>query len=201
MKSRSVVRELAQLVEHRRNEVSTPFLVAIDGRSGVGKSTLAHELAGLLDATVINGDDFFAGGTAMRAEPASVLAGECIDWRRLRLVLEMLGSGQPAIFHPFDWTAFDGSLSPTPVTLAPRRILLVEGVYSARPELRDMIGLAILIRLDASERDRRLVAREGDIGPWERQWHRAEDWYFDERLRDLPFDAVVENGALSAAPR
>ncbi len=39
-----------------------PLLVALDGRSGVGKSTMAQAIAQEVGGIVVNGDDFFADG-------------------------------------------------------------------------------------------------------------------------------------------
>jgi hypothetical protein len=35
--------------------------------------------------------------------------------------------------------------------------------------------------------------RERGIGPWEQQWHEAEDWYFQHAAPDRWFDIIVEN--------
>jgi uridine kinase len=40
-----------------------PLLVALDGRSGAGKPTLARAVGALVGALVIDGDDFYRGGT------------------------------------------------------------------------------------------------------------------------------------------
>ncbi len=39
-----------------------PVLVALDGRSGTGKSTLAQLIAGRVEAVIVVGDDFYSGG-------------------------------------------------------------------------------------------------------------------------------------------
>ena len=168
------------------------LIIAIDGRSGVGKSTLAAGLAQKMQAVCIEGDDFFAGGVDLREDAAEALAAACIDWRRQRRVLEQLKQGRSAQYNPFDWQAFDGSLSEIPVQVQAREIILLEGVYSARPELRDLVDLTVLVRLPEAERQQRLLAREGEISDWERQWHRAEDWYFDNIAPESSFDLVVD---------
>lgn len=181
---------LARQVSLRRQ--AGPFLVAIDGRSGVGKSTLAAGLARALHGVCIEGDDFYAGGVDLRQDSAETLAGVCIDWRRQRVVLEALKNGQAAAYAPFDWEALDGSLAAHLVRVEARDVLLFEGVYSARPELRDLVDLAVLVRVSEAERQQRLLAREGEISAWERQWHRAEDWYFDSIAPEGSFDLVVD---------
>lgn len=69
------IRTLAAQVDADR-----PFVVAIDGRSGVGKSTFARDLAERLGAALVEGDDFFAGGwpsatTARENAPPRALTG------------------------------------------------------------------------------------------------------------------------------
>jgi len=62
-------------------------LVAIDGRSGTGKSTIAAALAVALQASVVPSDDFFAAhitDAEWDARDAATRARDAIDWRRLR---------------------------------------------------------------------------------------------------------------------
>ncbi|MGZ9811148.1 uridine kinase family protein [Pseudoroseicyclus sp. H15] len=168
-----------------------PLRIAIDGRSGSGKSTLSALLAKDLGATLIEGDAFYGGGTALRDEPPEALAARCIDWRRQRAVLQTLTAGRTAHFRPFDWEAFDGSLG-METLLPPAEIIILEGVYSARPELADLIDVALLVTASPASREARLLAREGEITAWERQWHRAEDWYFAHAAPPERFDHIIE---------
>jgi uridine kinase len=171
---------------------SGPLVVAIDGRSGTGKSTLAGALAERLGATVIEGDDFYAGGTGIEGDPPASRAARCIDWQAQRRVLTALRQGQGASYHAFDWEAFDGSPVTRPTEVAPAPMVILEGAYSARPELRDLLDLTILATVPAEVREARLRAREGEIGPWERQWHEAEDWYFAVAAPVTGFDLVLD---------
>jgi uridine kinase len=81
-----------------------PLLVALDGRSAAGKSTLANEVSPRVGVVVIDGDDFYAGGTAEEWDAMSPAekAVHCIDWRRQRPVLEALAKGRPATWHAYD---------------------------------------------------------------------------------------------------
>jgi len=72
------------------------------------------------------------------------------------------------------------------------RVVILEGVYSARPELRDLIDLRLLLRIDETTRYARLLAREGSIGAWERQWHEAEEHYFSAIVPDAYFDVIIQ---------
>ncbi len=54
------VNRIMQEFRRRHSANSMPFLIAIDGASGSGKSTVASVLAETLGAVVVPGDDFFA---------------------------------------------------------------------------------------------------------------------------------------------
>jgi uridine kinase len=188
----SAAEQAASLIMTASRSHSGPLVVAIDGRSGTGKSTLAAALAKRLSATVIEGDDFFAGGTGIEGDLPPSRAARCIDWQAQRRVLTALRAGQAASYHAFDWDAFDGSVVADPNTIAPASILLLEGVYAARPELRDLVDLCLLVTVPDDLRLSRLIAREGEIGPWERQWHEAEAWYFAHAAPPSSFDLVID---------
>jgi uridine kinase len=187
---------LVQALASRAAGLERPYVIAVDGRSAAGKTVLAAALSERLDATVIAGDDFYAGGTQVRSERPAALVSACTDWREQRIVLEVLRSGQDASWHAFDWDAFNGSSCEALTTKSPSPFVILEGVYAARPELADLIDLAVLVRVDEGVREARLNAREGAIGPWERQWHAAEDYYF-EFVRPLKsFDIMTSDLAL-----
>jgi uridine kinase len=69
---------------------------------------------------------------------------------------------------------------------------VLEGAYSARPELHDLVDLRVLLVVSDATRRARLLAREGNIGRWETQWHEAEDWYFAHVAPTSSFDVVVD---------
>lgn len=169
-----------------------PVFVAIDGRSGAGKSTFAVALASEIHAQVIEGDAFFAGGVQLRSDSAEQRSDACIDRPKLRAVLEALRAGRAATYRPFDWEAFDGRLTGDRV-VDPADVLIVEGVYSAHPDFLDLLDIKILITAPDNVREQRLLRREGGLGPWERQWHDAEDWYFSHVAAAGHFDLVCSS--------
>jgi len=186
------VRALVHRLLAQRDASTRPLVVALDGRSGVGKSSVAAALAVALDGSVLDGDSFFAGGVAVRSDAPEQLAADCIDWRRLRPVLEVVRQGREARYHAFDWKAFNGNLEPSPTVCVPKRVVIVDGVYSARPELADLVDVRVLLRVSDAVRIERLHAREGALGPWELQWHRAEAWYFQNVAPAEGFDVVID---------
>ena len=187
-----------------------PLYVGLDGRSGAGKSTLAESITARLEAepndlrvTVIDGDQFYAGGTAEswdRQSP-SEKAARVIDWRRQRRVLQQLRDSGVAEWHPFDWEAEDWDREPVPLASQPicaraGSIVLLEGAYSCRPELHDLLDLRMLLDVPRDVRRRQLLEREGAAyrADWEARWSAAEDYYFGSVMTPGRFDLVLGRG-------
>jgi len=184
----ALAEEISRSAQHKAGR----FIVAIDGRGGAGKSTLAHVLGKKLDAAIIEGDDFYAGGIEIRSDNPASRAAACIDWTRQRSVLEMLAVGREACWRAFDWDAFDGRLCDDPTTIGPHPIVILEGVYAARPELADLLDLRAVVVVPDEVRLARLAAREGIIGPWDLQWHDAEEVYFERVMQVTKFDVIID---------
>jgi uridine kinase len=181
-----------------------PLLVALDGRSGVGKSTVARGVAAEIGAgaLVIDGDDFYCGGddAYWDALAPTEKVDLVIDWRRQRTLLECLRREEPVTWRPYDWDADDGRLA-AEVTAGPAGVVILDGAYSARPELADLFSLR---GLDAPRHVRRarLLQREGAHyrAEWEARWGEAEDLYFGQLMPPSAFDLVLDgsgNGAWS----
>jgi para-aminobenzoate synthetase len=183
-----------------------PVLIAIDGPSGSGKSTIAARVARALNAALVPSDDFFAAeitDAEWDARGAAERAADAIDWRRLRReALEPLRAGRRAIWHPFDFDAGarpDGSYAMRlePAVREPAETIAVEGAYAARPELSDLIDLAVRIDAPETVRRRRLAAREHPefLARWHARWDDAEAWYFTRVRPASSFDLVLSTAS------
>jgi len=186
-----VIRRITALAQS-----TAPLVVAIDGRSGTGKSTLTACIARVIGATVVDQDDFYSGGSLedWRALTVSDKVDRVIDWRRVRTqVLEPLRAGKMASWHPFDWESMAGLAAQT-ISVSPSPIVILDGAYSSRRELADLVDLSILVVLPEDERRKRLLIREGEVyvDAWQSVWDDAEALYFGTlRPPDL-FDIVIE---------
>ncbi len=190
-----VAAALCDRISALRAASSSPVLVALDGRSGVGKSTLAREVGLRSGALVIDGDDFYPGGddAFWAALGPAEKVGLVIDWRRQRALLEQLRRRQPARWHPYDWDADDGRLARV-ITAAPVDVVILDGAYSARAELADLFDLRVLLVVTRDIRRDRLLHREGERyrAEWEACWGEAEDLYFETLMPPEAFDLVLE---------
>lgn len=173
-----------------------PLLVALDGRSGVGKSTMAQAIAQEIGGIVVIGDDFFSGGPDAEwdARSADAKVADCIDWRRLRReALEPLLAGKPASWHPFNFISGIG-LSKEVIECKPAPVIILDGAYSCRPELADIVDFSVLIEMsDDPLRRQRLLVREGHdfMESWHKRWDTAEDHYFTQVAHRSMFDLII----------
>jgi len=188
----SSVAELVLALAARPRDVDgRSFVIALDGHSAAGKSTLGGKLTKEMKAAVIAVDDFY------RDEPEDVRLSydaalgvrRYFDWERMvREAILPLRAGVAARYRPFDWQAGHG-LGDV-VTIEPASVVIVEGVYSARPELRPLLDVAVLVQAPADSRLRRRRERH-DAHEWEARWDRAERLYFTTVSPPDSFDFVV----------
>jgi uridine kinase/molybdopterin-guanine dinucleotide biosynthesis protein A len=193
MQSSAAVSSILELAAELRRRIVRPVVIAIDGPSCAGKSILATAVALRARAAVVEGDDFYDRmlprlSVAQRDQmsDAAVVAA-VIDWERLRdEALLPLRARQPVTFQPYDWDADDGRLAP-PKTIPAADVIIVDGVYAARPELADLIDVAVYLDLDPQIRARRYAERENDPD-WVRFWERGEAHYFSAVRPPASFD-------------
>ena len=179
-----------------------PLVVAIDGRSGTGKSTLASLVAKEIRAAVVLLDDFFAasipdaGWDRMTVEERGA---NVFDWARIRSEAIMpLLAGRVARWHPFDFDSgqrADGTygMKTKAKEVEPASVIVVDGAYSAGPQLTDLVGLTVLVELSEEERWDRLARREEAefLAQWHARWTAVEDFYFSNIRPRSSFDLIV----------
>lgn len=174
----------------------SPVIVAIDGGSGAGKTTVVDELRRYLpEAATVHCDDFFSASVApsdWQLMSVPERAARCIDWQRLRSeALCPLSQRRRASWRPFDFSSPSGLAAET-VTVEPASIVLVDGVYSGRPELADLMTLTVLVDAPVELRRTRHDAREGgDDSLWHQTWDPAEEHYLTNVRPPTAFDLVV----------
>lgn len=105
--------------------------------------------------------------------------------------VEPLRDGRIAHYHPSDFNNGAG-LAPHVVTCDPKSVIILDGAYSGRPELAEIVDIAVLIELPDGLRRSRLLAREGVafMNRWHPIWDLAEDYYFAHVCPPSRYDFV-----------
>jgi uridine kinase len=173
------------------------IVVALDGHSNAGKSTLSAAVAERIDAAVVHVDDFYRDMPESKRLELTAAKGfdRYFDWERLRAeAILPLAQRTRAQYDCFDWMAGHGLTES--VTIEPRDVVLVEGVYAARPEFDELLDLKVLveateaIRAERRKELARTVSRDDPSG-WDARWYAAELHYFGAVRPREAFDLIV----------
>lgn len=159
-----------------RMPASGPFVIAVDGRCGSGKSTFGQELAQVLQADLFHMDDFFLR-MEQRTEERYRTPGENADHERFAEVIAAWRRQQP-----FSWQKFDcGTMSLLPEQVCvPRQTAVVEGTYSMHPSLRKYYDLTVFLEIDPVLQKERILRRSGEavLQTFIERWIPLEEMYF-----------------------
>jgi para-aminobenzoate synthetase len=156
---------VAEIVRRAAPQAGHAYVIAIDGRSGAGKSSLAAVLQAELGtgAAVVALEDLYGGWNGLE-RGIDLLVSE---------VLEPLSAGQAARVPRYDWGA---GVWGTPWVLEPPAMLIVEGVGAGARRAAAYANQLIWIAAPASVRKKRALDRDGEtFAPYWDMWAAQED--------------------------
>ncbi len=185
-----------------------PVIVAVDGRSSAGKSTLAERLSASLPACAVVHTDDLAWNHSR------------FDWDGLlRELIDQVKRGRGVSFRPSSWDAhqWQGSIE----VPADAQWLVVEGVGVGRASSAPYLDVLIWVDTEPAEAERRSQSRIGRPGgpasaqhlaAWmseevpflatHKPWERADLMVRDQRkLPGSPDEVLVVVGPHSGPPR
>ncbi|TWF79652.1 uridine kinase [Pseudonocardia hierapolitana] len=160
-----------------------PRVLAVDGRSGGGKTTVAQRLAATVPgATVLHTDDV-------------AWYHAFFDWADLMRdgILAPLARGGPVAYRPPAWDerGREGAI----VVPARCPLVIVEGVGIGRRELSAYVDALLWVQTDADEARRRGLERDGaDHADFWAEWQAAED-PFQAEQRPWERAGLIVSGA------
>jgi len=163
-------------IEHllRRQE---NIVVAIDGRSGSGKSSLGRLLKDVYGCPVISMDHFFLRPEQRSASRLSEAGGN-VDYERFNLeVVPKLKGGAPFNYQVFNCQLGTFTAS---ATVEHHRLTVVEGSYSLHPTLIDAYDLKVFLTISPEVQEERLRKRNGPdmVERFLKEWIPLEERYF-----------------------
>lgn len=139
------------------------MVIAIDGRSGAGKSALARELSHDLGAHVLHLDDIYHGWTGLAATPPTLVHD----------ILQPLAHGRIGRTPRWEW----GAAAPGPdLEVPPTPHLILDGCGSGARIIRPYLSYLIWMDGPAAVRRSRVEQRDGaTTAAWWDLWATQED--------------------------
>ncbi|TDQ49592.1 hypothetical protein [Actinorugispora endophytica] len=174
------VAALAEEVRVRPPLAGGVRVVAIEGRSGSGKTALSDALSAELGWPVFRMEDVYPGWTGLAAS-AELLA--------LWVVMPLLNGANPR-WRRYDWElGRHAEWHDTPVVDG----LVVEGCGCGAAELRPYVSTLVWIDTPGDVRRRRLDARDDALlyAPYRDLWARQEDLFYAEHTPRDYADVIV----------
>lgn len=152
-------------------------VIAIDGRAASGKTTLAGQLASVVEAGVIHMDDFFLPLPLRTVERLKEPGGNVHYERFLQEALPKVKKTEAFEYRVFNCETGEYG-EERPVVAAPFRI--VEGAYSNHPMFSEYMDLRVFSDVSRQEQQRRIMHRNGpDLAAlFESRWIPMEEKYF-----------------------
>ena len=184
-----IFKPLFEAIEAAENNGN--LIIAIDGGSAAGKTSIAEVLKEKYGCTVFHADDFFLR-TEQRTPQRLSEPGGNMDRERLKAeVLEALKKGEPVCYRPFSCQSM--SLMDE-VRVEPNAVVVVEGAYSMHPELEEFYGLKVFLDVDPELQKCRILKRnEGKKAEmFFSRWIPMEQRYFEELKVKERCDIVIE---------
>ena len=166
----------ALLAAARLIQGGKPAVLAIDGRCGSGKSSLAQLLHELFGCNVLHMDDFYLPFDERAPDWTDRPAGNINLSRFRNEALAPAAAGQSILYRAYSCQQGryrdTAPLSPTPLTVA-------EGSYSHHPALADAYQCKVFLTCPDAVQARRLQAREGShYAAFVDRWIPMEELYF-----------------------
>ncbi|MCM1536406.1 MAG: hypothetical protein NC126_10835 [Clostridium sp.] len=181
--------EILKTMEKRKAE-NRAVIIAIDGRCGSGKTSLAELGGRLFDCNVFHMDDYYLPLADRAQNWQSVPAGN-MDLERFRgEVLLPARAGEQVLYCPYDCQA--GRMKEKRI-FKPSPLTVVEGSYSHHPHLAEAYDLKIFLTCSGEEQESRLRTREGShFSAFKERWIPMEENYFKYFEVEAGSDIVVD---------
>lgn len=157
----------------RSTRVHGLVIVAIDGRSGAGKTSLTRAVQAVEpDISVLSIENFYPGWDGLAAGPEGLVTQVLQPWR----------SGQPGRARYWDWNTMKWEDDEREVPLPLSGRVIIEGCASAAQIIEPFLAGVVWLEADAATRQRRAIARDGaTFEPHWESWAAQEDTYLAEQ--------------------
>lgn len=173
-------------------------LVAVDGVDGAGKTTFADALAPLIARPVVRAsvDGFHHPARERHArgrESGEGFYRDSYDYEALRRdLLDPFRDGAPFRRAVFDWRT-DSPVETQPLTAPDDAVLVLDGIFLHRPELRSYWTFSIFLRVSEATSIARCAARDGAEAAANPRYVHGQRLYLAECDPERRATRVVDN--------
>lgn len=165
---------------HTKADNSKPYIIAIDGMSGSGKSTFAKLLHETFpESNLFHIDDYFLQPHQRTFERLSEIGGN-VDYERFYdEIVSHLDDGHGISYRKYDCcTQTLGDFEHVPW----KPLVIIEGSYSHHPYFKDYYDLSVFLDIYPEEQHRRILKRNGEfmLQRFLTEWIPKENAYFEK---------------------
>ena len=136
--------------------VKKKVIVAIEGGSASGKTTLSEQLNKVYDCTIFHMDDFFLRPNQRTQERLNEIGGNIDKERFLEEILIPLSNNEIINYRKFDCSTQTLGES---IIVVPRKLIIIEGAYSMHPILQKYYDLKVFLDISESLQTERINKR------------------------------------------
>ena len=186
------INEIKTAIDKLISSDKKTILVAIDGKSTGGKTTLGKYLSKIYDSNLYHMDDFFLQGFQRTKERMSEIGGN-VDYERfLKEVITPILEFKEVSYTPFDCSKFTLRYDKT-LHLPHKRLNIIEGSYRQHPYFNNPYSLKIFMDIEDNKQLERLSLRENDdkLAKFIELWIPKENAYFKKYHIQEKSDIVI----------
>ncbi|MFV0414690.1 MAG: hypothetical protein ACK5L3_15755 [Oscillospiraceae bacterium] len=153
-------------------------VLAIDGMSAAGKSSLSALLQKVYGCGALHADDFFLQQHQRTAQRLAETGGN-IDYERFSKAVHLAGKGRAFAYQPFNCQTMQ--LDPA-LEVPKARLTIIEGVYSLHPKVGAKPDISVFLKVDSALQQQRVLKRSGAAlaRRFAQEWIPMENRYFQK---------------------
>ena len=173
-----------------RRLASGNVIVAIEGGSASGKTTLSEILTALYDCNIFHTDNFFLRPEQRTPERFSEIGGNLDRERFYEEVTEPLAKNEAVCYRPFDCSL---QALGEPIAVSPSRLTIVEGVYSTHSYFGKYYDFSVFLDIEPELQKKRIEKRNSPAlaRRFFGEWIPLENIYFEKTEIKSRADLII----------
>lgn len=132
------------------------LILAVEGGSASGKTTMGKMLEEIYGCTVFHTDDFFLRPEQRTPERYAEVGGNVDRERFLEEVLLPLSEGKKISYRRFDCSEMKLQ---TPIEIKPEKLTVIEGAYSMHPDFEKFYDFSVFLNISEDLQRKRILKR------------------------------------------